>query len=254
MRPHESIPGRYDSDEGKRTFIRELFNRGAPHYDRVGQVGFFGTGHVHRKRALLKAGLQPGMDVLDVACGTGAVTRAALEILGGKGRVCGVDPSEGMLAEARKIVGAEFQTGLAEALPFAERSFDFVSMGYALRHVADLQRAFAEYHRVLRSDGRLLVLEISRPQTQWGLVLSRLYFRDILPGLSWLVTGSRDARRMMAYYWETIAACVPPVTILEAIQGAGFQEVGRHVELGIFSAYTGMKKAPPVQGKDTELD
>lgn len=239
MRPHESITDHYEDDAGKRTFVRDLFNRGAPHYDRIGRIGFFGTGHLHRRRALERAGLCPGMDALDVACGTGAVTRAMLEVLGGKGRVCGVDPSEGMLAEAQKSLAAEFHLGQAEALPFPDRSFDFLAMGYALRHVADLKRAFAEYHRVLRPGGRLLILEISRPQTRLGLVLSRLYFRDLLPGLSWLITGSRDARVMMSYYWETIDACVPPAAILEAIQGAGFQEVHRHPEFGIFSAYTG---------------
>lgn len=244
MRPHESIAGRYEGDEGKRKFVRDLFNRGAPHYDRIGRIGFFGTGHLHRRRALERAGLCPGMDALDVACGTGAVTRAMLEVLGGKGRVCGVDPSEGMLGEARKSLAAEFHLGQAEALPFSDASFDFLAMGYALRHVADLKRAFAEYHRVLRPGGRLLILEISRPQTRLGLVLARLYFRDLLPGLSWLVTGSPDARLMMSYYWETIDACVPPPAILEAIQGTGFQIVRRHIELGIFSAYTGLANAP----------
>lgn len=239
MRPHESIPAHYRDDEGKRAFVLDLFNRGAQHYDRVGRVGFLGTGHLHRRRALQAAGLRPGMAMLDVACGTGAVTRAAVELLAGQGRVCGVDPSEGMLAEARKNVAAEFQVGHAEALPFADASFDFLSMGYALRHVADLSRTFAEYHRVLRPGGRLLILEISRPQTQMGLWFSRLYFRDILPGLSWLVTGSGDARRMMSYYWETIDACVPPAAILAAMHGAGFGQVERRVELGIFSAYTG---------------
>ncbi|MBI5801589.1 MAG: methyltransferase type 11, partial [Verrucomicrobia bacterium] len=76
-------------------------------------------------------------------------------------------------------------------------------------------------------------------QTRLGLVCARLYFRDLLPGLSWLITGNRDARLMMSYYWETIDACVPPAMIQEAIRGAGFQNVSRHVELGIFSAYTG---------------
>jgi demethylmenaquinone methyltransferase/2-methoxy-6-polyprenyl-1,4-benzoquinol methylase len=245
IRPHEPISSRYADEAGKRWFIRDLFNRGARHYNRIGRVGFLGTGHFYRKRALLSAGLRPGMHVLDVACGTGAVTRAIAEILSGKGRVCGLDPSEGMIAEARKSLPLEFQIGHAEDLPFPGLNFDFLSMGYALRHVADLQRAFAEFHRVLRPCGRLMILEVSRPRTCLGLILSRLYFRDILPGLAWVITGSRDARVMMSYYWETIDACVPPATILETMARAGFQDPKHHVELGIFSTYTALNIPDP---------
>ena len=241
MRPRESIAGRYENDDGKRTFVRDLFNRGAPHYDRIGRFGFLGTGQFHRRRELRQAGLRPGMDVLDVACGTGAVTRAAVEILGGHGRVCGVDPSEGMLAEARKIAGAEFHVGHAEALPFPDQSFDFLSMGYALRHVADLQRAFTEYHRVLRPGGRVLILEVTKPTSRLGNFFFRLYFGKIYPGLTRLFTRSRAARDMMYYYWETMDASVPPDTVLAAMRAAGFAEVKRVHVLGLFSEYVALK-------------
>jgi demethylmenaquinone methyltransferase/2-methoxy-6-polyprenyl-1,4-benzoquinol methylase len=241
MKPHEAIHGRYADESGKARFVQEVFGRGAKHYDRIGRVGFFGTGHLHRKRSLEKAGLRPGMEALDVACGTGAVARAIAEILGDGGRVCGVDPVENMLAEAKKSLAAPFFLGRAEALPFSSQSFDFLSMGYALRHVSDLNRTFTEYHRVLRPGGKLLILEISRPRTRFGLAVSRLYFKDLLPGLSWLITGSREAARMMSYYWETIDACVPPEAILTAIREAGFHETSRTVEIGIFSAYTAVK-------------
>lgn len=236
--PHQPIVSRYPDEHAKPGYVRDLFNRGAPHYDRVGRVGFLGTGHLHRKRSLQLAGLKPGMEVIDVACGTGAVTRAIVEILAGRGRVVGIDPSEGMLAEARQQVSADFRIGRAEQLPVEDASFDFLSMGFALRHVADLGTAFREYRRVLKPGGRLLILEISRPASSLGLACCRLYFRDFLPWLSRLITGSNDAREMMAYYWETIDACVPPGAILQALADAGFQNTTRRVEIGICSQYT----------------
>jgi demethylmenaquinone methyltransferase / 2-methoxy-6-polyprenyl-1,4-benzoquinol methylase len=188
---------------------------------------------------LRRAGLPPGMNVLDVACGTGPVVHACLDVLGGNGTVIGVDPSPGMLAVARERVrGAEFREGHAEALPVDDASVDFLSMGFALRHVAQLESAFREYRRVLRPGGRFLVLEVSRPRSGLGLLLARTYFRDILPRLTRLFTGSRDAHEMMRYYWETIDACVPPDTILAALRAVGFDAVQRRTELGLFSAFT----------------
>lgn len=239
--PHELIESRYATAEDKQRYLRRLFNEGAPYYDRIGWIGSLGTGHLYRKRALRRAGLVPGMSVLDVACGTGAVTRAILQLLDGSGRVVGVDPSTGMLAQARAHLQAEFQEGEAEALPFPDDSFDFLTMGYALRHVADLHRAFAEYHRVLRPGGRLLLLEITRPEGGLARALARFYFRDFLGWMVLLTGGNRDAREMMIYYWETIHACVPPEKILTALRESGFSDVLRRVELGLFSAYQGRK-------------
>lgn len=239
--PHKPILTRYESEEAKHGYVRDLFNRGAQHYDRIGKVGFFGTGHFYRKRALQKGGLTSGMKVIDVACGTGAVTRAILEIVKPDGSVLGVDPSEGMLGEAKKGIQAEFKLGRAEELPAEEDQFDFLSMGYALRHVEDLVVAFKEYRRVLKPGGKLLVLEISRPKSKLGLFLTKLYFRDFVPFISRLATGSKDAREMMVYYWETIDACVPPDDILAALKAAGFENVNRRVELGIFSEYRAEK-------------
>jgi len=109
---------------------------------------------------LLRAGLAPGMKVLDVAIGTGLVSRQIVRILGARGEVIGIDPSAGMLASAARGLGIGLMRGRAEALPFADASFDFLAFGFALRHVEDMHAAFAEFRRVLRPGGRLLALEI----------------------------------------------------------------------------------------------
>jgi ubiquinone/menaquinone biosynthesis C-methylase UbiE len=98
------------------------------------------------------------MRVLDVATGTGLVAREALAIIGPQGKLIGLDPSAGMLAEAAQL-DIPLVRALGERIPFGDAQFDFVSMGFALRHVADLEGLFSEMRRVLKPGGRFLFLE-----------------------------------------------------------------------------------------------
>jgi demethylmenaquinone methyltransferase / 2-methoxy-6-polyprenyl-1,4-benzoquinol methylase len=102
--------------------------------------------------------------VLDVGMGTGLVSQAILRITGEPGRLIGVDPSAGMMAQAHLPKEVQTRLGRAEQLPVPDASVDFLVMGYALRHVADFSAACAEFRRVLKPGGRLLILEITRPQ------------------------------------------------------------------------------------------
>jgi len=131
--------------------------------------------------------------------------------------------------------------GLMEQLPVADESFDFVSMGYALRHVADLNVTFREFHRVLRPGGVLLILEITRPTQPFKRAILKFYLGRVIPLLSRLTTGNRDMQTLMRYYWDTIENCVPPETIITAIRDAGFAEAGCDVEFDLFRAYFGRK-------------
>jgi len=235
--PHQPLPEYYDSEQERARWVRKIFDETAVDYDRVTGMADFGTGVQYRREALVRAGLVAGMRVVDVGVGTGLVAREAARIVGDPALVTGVDPSEGMLTQARAVTGIALKLGSADALPLPDGHADFLSMGYALRHVADLEAAFREYHRVLKSGGRLCLLEITLPSNRLARWFMRFYMRGVVPALSRLVARHRDTPRLMRYYYDTIEACVPPATVLDALRAAGFQAVERHVYGGVLSEY-----------------
>jgi demethylmenaquinone methyltransferase / 2-methoxy-6-polyprenyl-1,4-benzoquinol methylase len=241
LAPHPTLGRYYRGPDEKRAFVRRIFDDSAGHYDQVERMMAFGSGPWYRRQALARAGLAPGMKCLDVAVGTGLVAREAVTLVGDPAAVTGLDPSPGMLAQAAKAVPIRLVVGRAEVLPFGDRSFDFLSMGYALRHVSDVAVTMREFLRVLRPGGRLCLLEITRPHRAVARALVKCYMKGVVPCLSRLTAGGRPQRLLWEYYWDTINACVPPAVLREAMTAAGFAGVKRHVELGIFSEYTGRK-------------
>lgn len=222
--PHPPLSGYYGDLDARQGFLNDLFNRTAYQYRNIDRATGFGSGLWYRKKALQLAGLKPGMRVLDVACGPGLVTQCALSLVGPSGSVIGLDPSIGMLREAQKGSCRNLVRGVGESLPFPDGHFDFLSMGYALRHVPDLRAAFAEYRRVLKPGGIVLLLEISRPRSAWLLLLSRFYIKTVLGTAFTTGTGNQDMKRLMAYWWETTERCVPPETIVGALRESGFSD------------------------------
>jgi ubiquinone/menaquinone biosynthesis C-methylase UbiE len=106
--------------------------------------------------------------------------------------------------------------------------------------------AFAEYKRALRPGGRVLLLEITRPESRLAYAATRFYLGRIVPAISACLGGGVEARTLMQYYWDTIDTCVPPATILEGLRQAGFEDVECDVQFGIFRAY--MARRPECDG------
>jgi demethylmenaquinone methyltransferase / 2-methoxy-6-polyprenyl-1,4-benzoquinol methylase len=240
--PHPVLPEYYGNEEEHRAFVRRIFDSTAPDYNRIERVLAFGSGPWYRRQALRRAGLRLGDQVADVGIGTGLVAREALKIVGTGGSLTGIDPSAGMMAEVQ-LPGVQLLQGRAESLPLADGSVDFVSMGYALRHLADVGLAFSEFARVLRPGGRVLVLEISRPRSRWATALLKGYMHAVMPMAAALLGRQQQSAQLWRYYWDTIAACIAPEAVLASLRSAGFDRAGRHVELGIFSEYTAVKAA-----------
>jgi demethylmenaquinone methyltransferase/2-methoxy-6-polyprenyl-1,4-benzoquinol methylase len=246
--PHAPLADYYEGEQGRRAFVRQVFDQTAGDYDRIERMMALGTGAWYRRRALVRSGLVAGMSVLDVAVGTGLVAREAVAVVGGPRRVVGLDPSIGMLRAASKPLAITAVQGMAENLPFASSEFDFLSMGFALRHLSDLSVVFGEFHRVLKPGGTVCILEITRPQGRIARSALRAYMRGIVPFLARLAGRHRDTAHLFKYFWDTIDACVPPESVMAALRQAGFLEVDRGVELGIFSEYTGRKAGDPDAG------
>jgi demethylmenaquinone methyltransferase/2-methoxy-6-polyprenyl-1,4-benzoquinol methylase len=241
------LPQYYRTEEQRRPFINRVFDEAAPRYDRLESLISLGVGRWYRRRALKRAGLRAGMRVLDVAVGTGLVAREALGIVGNSGQVIGVDPSAGMLSRAAKALPIRLLRGRAEELPFAPNSFDFVCMGYALRHLSDLMSTLRQFISVLRPGGILLMLEMTAPRRGLRRILMGDFVKRLVPMASRLLparTGApnpRAGKLLLDYYWDTVMECMEPRQVLEVMNAAGLSHPRWRAELGVFSEYTAVK-------------
>lgn len=233
----------FQSETERRQLTQTMFNEAAGGYDSAESLTALGSGTWYRREVLRRNGLSAGMTLVDVAAGTGLVTVAGVELVGPSGRVIAVDPSPGMLAELRKKVSVETIEAFAEAIPLPDAQADFVSMGYALRHVDHLDRALSEYLRVLKPGGKVCLMEISRPRSRVLRSLLRFHISVLVPVLARLTGRHADVQKLWAYYGDTIEAALDPETILEALRRAGFGDVACSVSLGVFREYTGSKPA-----------
>jgi len=235
--PHVPLTNYYPDEAARAGFVQDMFNSTAEDYDRMEHILGFGTGKWYRGEALKRAGLKPGMRILDMGVGTGLVACEAAAIVGQPELVVGVDPSPGMMANARVPAGVQLVQGRAESIPFPDNHFDFLSMGYALRHISDLRTAFREFHRVLKPGGKICLLEITCPESAWGRFLLKVYMKGWVPLLAPFIGHRRNTRRLWRYYWDTIEACLPPAQIVAELEAAGFKGARRYIDVRTMSIF-----------------
>lgn len=243
--PHVPLTDYYQTEHDRQAYLREIFDNTAADYDRIESMLAWGTGSRYRREALIRAGLKPGMKVLDVGVGTGLVAAQACMLTEDPALVTGIDPSPGMMAASKLPKAMVLMEGRAEALPFPDNHFDFLSMGYALRHISDLGVAFTEFERVLKPGGRLCILEITQAQNRLGKWLLKNYMRGLIPLLTRFISKQKSTATIWRYYWDSIEACVPPTQVLAALRATGLAEVQRHLAIGVFSEYQAVKILKP---------
>jgi demethylmenaquinone methyltransferase/2-methoxy-6-polyprenyl-1,4-benzoquinol methylase len=211
-----------DSEEFA-TQVRGMFDRIAGVYDLMNSAMTAGLHHQWRERAVDRAEVGPGSDALDICCGTGDLALALRRRIGPDGRVVGSDFSEPMLELARRKSGEEglpVEFGWADALelPYGDQSFDALTIGFGARNLADLDRGLAEMARVLRPGGRVVILEITRPQREPLSSFYSLWFDRIVPVLG-SVAGDSEA---YSYLPNSVRNFPPPRELAEKMDVAGF--------------------------------
>jgi demethylmenaquinone methyltransferase/2-methoxy-6-polyprenyl-1,4-benzoquinol methylase len=221
--------------------VRTMFDRIAPIYERMNTVMTGGLDARWRRDAVRATGLRAGMSVVDVACGSGSLTRLLGEAVGPSGSAIGVDVSAAMLREGRGRAGPSsirYERGDALALPLADGSVDAATIAFGLRNVADYRACLAEMARVTRPGGRVVVLEIATPPRGLGRWVAELWFRRIVP-LVGRAAGGGSAYR---YLPESVRRYPPPDAIATHLRAVGLAGVRwRRLALGMVTLHAGRR-------------
>ena len=235
--------GKLPSGEERSLLVREMFDRIARRYDLLNTVMSAGLNRLWNRRVVDAASLNPGGTALDLACGTGSLTRDLARKVGPGGYVLGIDFSREMLRAARSRLtpGVAYRLGDAtdlEGVP--SDSFDAATIAYGARNIPDLDALFSEMARVLKPGGVAVCLEIARPT---GRVSSRFYglwFDRIVPKLGGLISGDASA---YSYLPESVKEFVAPDELADIIRRSGLQNVTwRRLAGGIITLHRGTKR------------
>lgn len=233
-----------ESDLNKKEQVAGMFDRIAGKYDFLNHLLSLGIDKGWRKKAIRSIEPIQPKQILDVATGTGDFAIACLAIHPDK--VTGVDISEGMLAVGRTKMKEKrledkisLMYGDSEQLPFEDNSFDAITCAYGVRNFENLEQGLSQMQRVLRSGGRLAILEFSHPKKFPFRQLYQFYFRYILPTIGKAV--SKDATAY-TYLPQSVAAFPEGQDFLKILAKCGFKQVkARPLTFGITTLYTAEK-------------
>lgn len=215
-------------EQSKEERVHHVFEKIYKKYDKMNSIISFKRHKAWRKDVMKRMQVKEGTSSLDVCCGTGDWSIALAEAAGNSGEIIGLDFSENMLSVAEKkrkqlhLQQLKFMQGNAMELPFAEDSFDYVTIGFGLRNVPDYQTVLEELYRVVKPGGQVVCLETSQPSMFGFRQLYYLYFRFIMP-----IIGRLFAKSYQEYAWlhESAKDFPDKKTLKQMFLQAGFSRV-----------------------------
>lgn len=233
------------SNLSKKEQVADMFNNIAGKYDFLNHFLSLGIDKGWRKKAIAEIAKVKPQTILDVATGTADLAIAASKLRPEK--ITGVDIANQMLEVGRKKIAdiglsniITLQNGDSESMPFADNSFDAVTCAYGVRNFEHLEAGLKEMNRVMRTGGKLAILEFSHPKQFPVKQLYKFYFKYILPALGKIVSKHSSA---YTYLPESVMAFPEGKVFCETLQRCGFADVtARPLTFGITTLYTATKK------------
>lgn len=225
----------------KKEGIRKLFDNIAPDYDKLNHILSMNIDKGWRKKAVkVIVDKESPLNILDVACGTGDFTIEIAQKAAKGSTITGIDLSEGMMKIGREKIAAagvdaQMVQGDCENLPYSDGEFDRISVGFGVRNFEHLELGLSEMCRVLKKDGKLVVLELSVPSNPLIRWCYKLYFLKILPAVGGWISGDRGAYE---YLPASVLRFPAPDVFMEMMRNAGFSKVThRSLTFGICRMY-----------------
>ena len=226
--------------------VRSVFDSVASNYDLMNDLMSMGIHRIWKKFAVELAGIRSGHKILDLASGTGDLAARFSTLAGPAGQVIMSDINAAMLNEGRNRMLDEGHVGNiqyaqinAQFLPFADNTFDCITIGFGLRNVTDKQIALDAMYRALKPGGRIMVLEFSHPTSKPLQKLYDLYSFKLLPFIGKVVAKDEDSYRYLA---ESIRMHPDQDTLRDMLTEAGFEDSDYHnLSGGIVAVHRGFK-------------
>jgi demethylmenaquinone methyltransferase/2-methoxy-6-polyprenyl-1,4-benzoquinol methylase len=218
----------YVEGEQRGAKVNDLFARVAPRYDLINDLQSFGLHRLWKRRVVRMAGVKPGARALDVCCGTGDISfalaqaGAAVTALDFSAAMLGVARQRAARSGATSVSVPQFQQGDAQVLPFADHTFDVVTVGYGLRNLPRWDAGLREMHRVAKPGARLLVLDFGKPDNAVWRALYFAYLRVGVPVFGKLFCGDSATH---AYILESLQRYPAQRGVAELMRELGCREV-----------------------------
>jgi len=231
--------------QDKKIYIKEMFNDISYRYDLFNTLSSFGIDRYWRYRLIKKFNLQSSDKLIDIATGTGDVVFSMYKKF--ENVLVGLDIAEKMIVLAKKkqdkrglsSKDISFIQGDAEDLGFSDNSFNGLSISFGFRNLGDYDKGLSEFFRVLKPEGKIAILEFSKPTVKWFIPFFRFYFNKIVPILGALLSR-KDA---FLYLPESVDYFLNRDEVCDKMKSIGFEDVSyTNHTFGVATIYTGIKK------------